>query len=152
MNEISMKIYCLSCNIDDFLEYMKSIDGVEDVVIDLDCEEVYVRYDCSIIDLNILKKEILLFLGVGGVPSIDGFDRHLNRELNEYLLIIRNLCCEYCLRGMVDDLMMIAGIGKVKHSYNGGNKKNVKMYIYYDSRFISEMDLFDIENNFNMED
>lgn len=152
MSEISMKIYCLSCNADEFLNYMKSIDGIDDVRIDLDCDEIYVKYDCSIIGLNILKKEIFLFLDLGYIPSIDGFDKYFNGKLNEYVLTIRNLCCEYCLRGMIDEIMLINGIGKVNHNYNGDSKVDIKIYIYYDSNFISADNLLEIENKVNMDD
>ena len=145
MNEISMKIYCLNCNIDNFLKYMKSVDGIIDVKVDLDNEEVYVKYNSDIIGINVLKREVLLFLDLLQVPSIDGYDKYFNKELCKYILVIKDLCCEYCLRCMIDELMNNIGIGMVNHNFDGVNKKDVEINIYYDSNLIDKEELLNIE-------
>ena len=149
MSEISIKIYCLNCNVDDFLEYMYSVDGIVDVKIDLDNEEIYVKYNSDIIGINVLKIEILLFLDLLHIPSIDSFDKYFKKELCKYVLIIKDLCCEHCLRGMIDELIMNSYVGRVNHNFDGINKKDVEINIYYDSDLVNKDELLDIENKFN---
>ena len=65
-------------------------------------------------------------------------------------MIIKDLFCEYCLRGMIDELIMNIGMGTVNHNFNGVNKKDVIVNIYYDSDLVDKNELLDIENKFNL--
>jgi hypothetical protein len=64
--------------------------------------------------------------------------------------MINDLCCEYCLRGMVDDLMMVEGIGIVNHNYDNVCNNDVIINIYYDRDVISEDDIIDLGKKFNL--
>lgn len=150
MRELSLKIDCLSCNRNDFIKYMYLLDGILMCDLNLDNEEVYVKYDNGKISLKMIKMEILLFLGLLDVPSIDGFNKYLDGELSEYILIIKDLCCEYCLRVMIDELLLVDGIGIVEHNYDNVSNKNVKVNIYYDKNIISRDKIMEFYNRFNL--
>lgn len=70
-------------------------------------DEIYVEYYSSVISLKLLKMEILLYLDIGKVPSIIAFDKHDVSNLNKYTIVIKDLCCEYCLKGMIENLFLI---------------------------------------------
>lgn len=153
MKKISFKIDNLCCNVDDFLDYMNSIKGIYDVKIDKDNEEIYMIYNSDVISIELLKKEILLFLNLLSVPSINGFDKYFTKELCEYRLVIKDLCCEYCLRSMIEELVCNSGIGRVNYNFNNVDvRKDVLINIFYDSDLIDKSELVDIEYKFNLKD
>lgn len=131
MNELTIKINGFDYFNEEFIKYINLLDGVNGVEINLDDEEIYIQYDKSVIGIGILKMELLLFLSLLNVPFIDGFDKHSKMVLYEYLLVIKDLCCEYCIRGMIDELLMIDGIDKVNHNFDNINKKDVIINIRY---------------------
>ena len=45
MRELSLKIDCFDCQKDEFIKYIGLLDGVFCCDINLDSEEIYVRYD-----------------------------------------------------------------------------------------------------------
>ena len=150
MCEISMKINCLCCERDEFIKYICLLDGVLDCDVNLDSEEIYVMYDNDMISLKMVKMEILLFLGLIDIPSIDGFNKYLDKDFCEYILIIKDLCCEYCLRGMIDELLIVDGIGIVNHNYDNICNKDVRINIYYDRDVISEDKIVVLDKKFNL--
>jgi len=149
MRELSIKIDCLCCDRDEFIKYFCLLDGIDLCDIDIDNEEIYVRYDSDKTSLEIIKMEILLFLDLLDIPSINGFNKHFGKELSEYRLVIKDLCCEYCLKGMVDELLMIDGIGIVNYNYDDVCNKNVRINIYYDKDIISEDMIVEFGKKFN---
>ena len=59
-------------------EYLYSLKGV----IEVECGEYfYIKYDSSLINIEILKNEILLFLDLLNVPSVNFFDKHFKGEV-----------------------------------------------------------------------
>ena len=150
MNELTLKLdYEYSLN-DEFITYILSQTGVIEVKIDKENDEVYVKYDSNLISLKRLVYEIMLFLGNLNIPSLLSFDKHPKNKTTKYIMKIEDICCEYCLKGMIDDLLETEGIEKVNTNYNEFDKwDDILFYIEYDKTLIDKKTILEIENKFN---
>lgn len=83
--------------------------------------------------------EVLLYVNLLKIPSIIAFDKHDVSNLNKYTIVIKDLCCEYCLKGMIEDLFEIDGIisAYTDFDYNQ-NKYNVNIFICYNDKMINK--------------
>jgi len=157
MVELTIRIdYCGS---DELKEYLMSLNGVLDVVIKSKEQlEIYIKYNSNLITQKIIKFEILLFLDILKVPSILAFDKHSIVKISEYKIIRNNICCEYCLKGAIDDLFEIEGVEKVESNFSEENyfqkkydkRNNVVINIKYNSNLISIKDMKRIESKLNI--
>lgn len=125
-------------------EYLLSLKGIMDVVIKNENKlEIYVKYDSNLITFQMIKMEILLFLGILKRPSILAFDKHSNIKTSEYIIIRKDICCEFCYMGAIEDLFEIEGIEKVESNYvdkylfeKYDEGENITINIEYDSSLI----------------
>ena len=148
MNELTLKIEELRFlyEIDKELkEYLISLEGVLESEFNSSLNEIYVKYDASLINLEILKFEILAFLSLLKIPSIIGF----NNKVINHSIIIKDLCCEYCLMIMIEELLSIKGIESALTNFDYHNKKDVIITIQYDNKLINEKEIKKIEKEFN---
>ena len=106
------------------------------------------KYDSEIITLKLLKMEILLYLDIINIPSIISFDKHI-KNTKEDIIIIKDLCCEYCLKDMIEDLLEIEGIESTYADFDYNDKIDVKIFITYDDEVIDKNKIREIENKFN---
>ena len=51
-----------------------------------------------------------MFLDIFKRPSLISFDKYANKELLSYCMKITDICCEYCLKGMLDELFLTNGV------------------------------------------
>lgn len=142
MNTISLKLN--TWVYDELIDYLKSINGIENVEISND---ITIYYDN--ISLKVIIKEIYLFLNILNIPSILSFDKHLNNNLKEYKIVIKNLCCEHCLMSDIEYLLYINGINSAYSDYDFDDKDEVEIYITYDSSIISKEELDKLNKEFN---
>ena len=142
MNTISLKLN--TWVYDELIDYLKSINGIENVEISND---ITIYYDN--ISLKVIIKEIYLFLNILNIPSILSFDKHLNNNLKEYKIVIKNLCCEHCLMSDIEYLLYINGINSAYSDYDFDDKNNVVIYITYNSSIISKEELDKLNKDFN---
>ena len=142
MNTISLKLN--TWVYDELIDYLKSINGIENVEISND---ITIYYDN--ISLKVIIKEIYLFLNILNIPSILSFDKHLNNNLKEYKIVIKNLCCEHCLMSDIEYLLYINGINSAYSDYDFDDKDEVEIYITYDSSIISKEELDKLSEEFN---
>ena len=149
MDKLTLKIEYSDFLNDDIANYLTSLKGVKLVTIKNDENEIYVEYDSSIISLKLLKMEILLYLDIAKVPSIIAFDKHLKNDIKEEHINIKDLCCEYCLNGMIDDLLEIDGIISAYSDFDYNNKYDVNIFITYDEKIISKKKILELEDKFN---
>lgn len=149
MDKLTLKIEFSDFLNNDITNYLTSLKGIKLVTIKNDENEIYVEYDSSIISLKLLKMEILLYLDIAKVPSIVAFDKHLKNDTKEENIIIKDLCCEYCLNGMIDDLLEIDGIISAYSDFNYNNKYDVNIFITYDEKIISKKKILELEEKFN---
>ena len=136
-------------------EYLMSLNGILDVIIKNGEQlEIYVKYNSNLITSKIIKLEILLFLNILKTPSILAFDKHSTMEMAEYKIIRNGICCEYCLKGTIEDLFEIDGIEKVESNFNKekiyDERDNVIISIKYNSGLISMDDMRQIELKLNI--
>lgn len=147
MNELTLKI-------DDWFnkeleDYLFSLKGISKTIVDCNQNEIYIKYDSKIIGIGILEKEISLFLSNLNIPSIVAFNKHSKKETIAYSITIKDLCCEYCLKNMIEELILINGIERAFSNFDYNNKKNVLINIEYDNNLINEKELLSLENKFN---
>lgn len=136
-------------------EYLMSLNGILDVIIKNGEQlEIYLKYNSNLITSKKIKLEILLFLNILKTPSILAFDKHSTMEMAEYKIIRNGICCEYCLKGAIEDLFEIDGIEKVESNFNKeknyDERDNVIISIKYNSGLISMDDMRQIELKLNI--
>lgn len=149
MNRLTIKVKYYDLWNKEFQEYLLSLNGIMNVINDKENDEcITVEYNDEI-TLNILMKEIWLFLDINNIPSISYFNKHMETKLNEYVFNIEHLCCEWCLFSNIEELLYIDGISEVYTNFDGVGKYNILVHIYYDNLKISEEDLFKIKDKFN---
>lgn len=129
--------------------YLLLVKGVNEVNIKEDDNLIIdISYDSNLINPYMLKSEILLFLNMFNKTSIlVSFDKHLTNT-KKYQIIIKNLCCEYCLLNMIEELFEIEGIGSSYSNFTD-DKKDIKIYIEYDENIIDNENLKELELKFN---
>ena len=139
-------------------EYLISLDGVLDVNIqNKEALEVYIKYNPNLITPKIIKMEILLFLDILNIPSIIAFDKHSNIETSEYKIMRDDICCEYCLKATIEDLLEIEGVEKAECNFfeyyspnKDGDRGNIIININYNSNLINIEDMKQIELDLNI--
>lgn len=151
MNELTLKFdYWLDKELE---YYISSLKGVYECKINDKENSIYIKYDSNQISIKILNYEILAFLNLLNAPSIIAFDKGVNYSSN-YTIKISNLCCEYCLMSMIEELFIINGIGKANTNFDCRNfdyhdKENVLINIAYDSHKITIDEIKKLEEKFN---
>ncbi len=129
-------------------DYLLSLNGIENVKIDNNDSSVYVEYDSFIMPLKILEKEILLYLDLIKTPSILAFDKYM-KNCKKYTIVIKDLCCEYCLKSMIEELLMMNGINSAYTDFDFVNKNDVNIFITYDGEVVSIDMINNISDRFN---
>lgn len=128
-------------------DYLLKINGIEDIKINLDTGEIYIKYNN--ISIKLILMEVELFLDVVKLPSLIGFDKHSKNKLLDYEMVINNLCCEYCLKINIDKLLTIDGIESANTNFDYYNHKEVKIFIKYDNNKINIESIKKLESEFN---
>lgn len=128
------------------LEYLKTIEGIENC--DINEGKLDIVYQDKL-PLIIIIKEACLYLDILKIPSILSFDKHLTNKLEEYQIVINDLCCEYCLKMDIGELLYVNGINGAYSDYDFDDKDNVTIYITYDKNVISEDELDNFNKKFN---
>lgn len=136
---------------DDLSLYLLNLKGINNVIVNKKDNIIEILYDFSLISLYIISKEIELFLQIDKIPSLIGFDKCSNSKLEHYYIIIKDLCCEYCLKSNIWELLVIDGVCKVYTDFDYKCKDNVRINILYDSSLINLKEIIDIEKKFNCE-
>lgn len=133
----------------DITNFLSSLDGVLNSNINTKNNEIYVEYDSSLISLKLLKMNILLYLNLINIPSIVSFNKHDNKNIKNKTITIEDLCCEFCLKCMIEELLEIDGIVSAYTDFDYINKVNVNIFITYNDKLIDDYKLKEIKNKFN---
>ena len=149
MEKLSLKLDCSVLYDEDLNKYLTSLKGVNLVRIDRNNFDIYIEYDSNVISLKILKYEILYCLNLLRIPSIIGFDKHSTCMISKKKIVIKDLCCEYCLNGMMEALLEIEGIISAYTDFDYINKYNVNIFITYDKNIITSDEIKEIERKVN---
>lgn len=140
-------------------DYLMSLKGIKKIIIKNEEQlEIYIKYDPNLISMKIIKIEILLFLNILKVPSILSFDKHSTGKSLNYEIIKKDICCEYCFMGAIEDLFEIDGVEKVESNFKEGTYYqkdydelvNVIISIKYNPNLISIEKMKQIESDLNL--
>lgn len=146
MNKLTLKIEYSDFLDKELNEYLSSLNGVLFSKVDMEKNEIYIEYDSEVISIKILKMEIILYLNIKNTPSIVSFDKHYEKGIKEDVIIIDDLCCEYCLKGMIEDLLEYDAIKSAYTDFNYIDKNNVNIYITYDDKSLNLDELNKLKN------
>ena len=152
MQELTLKYdeYNLESNLE-FENYLLSLNGVENARFNVRNDELYIKYDSNIISMKVIIMEVELFLDVTTLPSLIAFNKHSKSNLMSYEICIENLCCEYCLKINIEDLLLVDGICSARTDFDYyNNLYNVKIFIEYDNSVINLETIKKLEKDFNM--
>ncbi len=135
---------------EEFLLYLSKSYGIISADVDKKTDDIILEYDSSKISLELLTKEILIYLGLDKIPSVIAFDKCVsNSHIRKDIIVIKDICCEYCLKDMIKELLVVDGIESAYTDFDYVNKYNVNIFITYDDTIINEEKLIDLKNKFN---
>lgn len=142
MNQIKL---LLNESIDEQIaKYLLTISGINTV--NVNNQELTIKYDEQIISLKVIKLEVYLFLDLN-FPSILMFDKNYNTQLIIKEYTIADICCKICLLGKIEDLLFVPGIIKVTTDYDFINKYHVRLMISYDEKKITWSEIVQLISN-----
>ena len=147
MKKLALKIDDIIPNT--IINHLLTIKGIKDVKLKDKDSIIEINYMENEIGSLVIEKEVMLFLGLIQMPSLMGFNKYSTNKLTKYNMIIKDLCCEYCLKGNIEELLGIKGIEKVSTDFDFINKKNVKIEIDFDEEIINLDKVKEIEKKFN---
>ena len=142
------------CGHKELKSYLMSLKGILNVNIENEDQLIiYIKYKPDLITSEIIKMEILLFLDILNRPSILAFDKHPDIKTSVYKIIRDDICCDYCLKGAIEDLFGIEGIEKVESNFSEENyikHEPIVININYNSDLIIYDDMKQIELKLNI--
>ena len=135
-------------------EYLLTVPGINSVKTnDATNIKIDINYDSQKINSKMIRMELDLFFDRAKEPSLISFDKHEPAN-NSYKIKIKYLCCEYCLKGMIEDLYDTNGIISCKSNFDFVKPekqrfKNVLLNITYND--IIDIDkIKELEKGFNL--
>lgn len=147
MNKLMLK-FNLGILDNTLTDYLSTINDVS--LVEINNDEVYIEFDKNIISFTILKMEVLLYLNILRIPSLIAFDKCSKTNVKKYTFLIKDLCCEYCLMGLIENLYNIDGIISAYSDFDYCNKYGVNIFITYDSEIVSLDLLEELDRKFNL--
>jgi len=122
---------------EEFLLYLSKSYGIISADVDKKTDDIILEYDSSKISLELLTKEILIYLGLDKIPSVIAFDKCVsNSHIRKDIIVIK-------------ELLVVDGIESAYTDFDYVNKYNVNIFITYDDTIINEEKLIDLKNKFN---
>lgn len=129
-------------------EYLLSLNGVHKISIkDEKTLIIDIEYDEKKITSKILQMEINLFLDCQNEPTLLSFNKHTNNT--EHTTIITDVCCEYCLKGFVEELFDEPGIISLNSNFDNSHFFDIKIELTYLKNVITLDHINDLVENFN---
>jgi copper chaperone CopZ len=130
-------------------QFLKTQTGIIDSITNIKKNIIDIKYDSEKTNIIIIMKYIRLFLSIGNEPTMLEFNKHSQNELNEYTIKIEDLCCEYCMMGIIEELFEIDGIEEVNSDFDFDKRENVNIFIKYNPTIIDNNKLTELEKKFN---
>ena len=137
MKEVTFKFdNVMSSN--DFSDYFLSLKGIKDINYkNDDYLEITIQYTDDI-SLERIKLELELYFNVLKIPEMLSFDKHIKKDLKKEQIVIKDMCCEYCIKGTIEDLFDTNGIASAYTNYDQIEFFcDIIFYITYDDTIIS---------------
>ncbi len=145
MNKLSITVEDMYYDPTEFISYMLNFNGIDSV--EVKENTVNYIYDSKLIDINRIKLETLFFLGLNNIPSIVSFNKY--EDGKKYQITIKDVCCEYCLKGRIEELLDNKGILSATTDFDYENLFNVHIDITYCTNKLTIEDLNSIEEKLN---
>ena len=135
---------------EEFLLYLSKSYGIISADVDKKTDDIILEYDSSKISLELLTKEILIYLGLDKIPSVIAFDKCVsNSHIRKNIIVIKDICCEYCLKDMIKELLVVDGIESAYTDFDYNNKFNVNIFITYNDEIIGKEKINELKEQFN---
>lgn len=126
---------------DGLKNYLQSLNGTSQVTINKFDNKIDITYNPTIVNLKLIKLEILLYLNLQNLPSIISFDKHSKKKVSKRMITIENLCCEYCLKNRIEELLETEGIESAYFDFDYHKKDFVNILITYDNELIGDSEV-----------
>ena len=120
-------------------EYLLSQDGINEVEIkNIDfLTELNIKIDNSINE-DIVLKFINLF-DDNKIPSLIEFDKDVTYQIKKLKYTIKDMCCEFCYKGLVEELYEQKYIKSLKSNFDfNASAYDIEFIIEYDSKYNEE--------------
>ena len=132
----------------DFSDYFLSLKGIKDVNYkNDDYLEITIQYTDDI-SLERIKLELELYFNILNIPEMLFFDKHIKKDLKKEKIVIKDMCCEYCIKGTIEDLFDTNGIISVYTNYDPLEIwPDITFYITYDDSLITKEEINKILEN-----
>ena len=126
---------------DGLKNYLQSLNGTSQVTINKFDNKIDITYNSTMANFKLIKLEILLYLKLQNLPSIISFDKHSKRKVSKRMITIENLCCEYCLKNEIEELLETEGIESAYSDFDYHKKDLVNIFITYDNKLIDDSEV-----------
>ena len=84
------------------------------------------------------------------IPSVIAFDKCVsNSHIRKNIIVIKDICCEYCLKDMIKELLVVDGIESAYTDFDYNNKFNVNIFITYNDEIIGKEKINELKEQFN---
>ena len=140
MQKITLKFDYIDFSIEELESYLSLIDGINLVKVNSLEDEIYVEYEKNKIGLERIKLEIEFFLDVLNIPSMIFFNKHFETKTETMFINLDDYCCEYCLKGMIEELFEINGVESAYLDYDN-MATNAVIKVTYDKNVISKEEI-----------
>ena len=123
----------------DFSDYFLSLKGIKDINYkNDDYLEITIQYTNDI-SLKQIKLELELYFNILKIPEMLFFDKHIKKDLKKEQIVIKDMCCEYCIKGTIEDLFDTNGIVSAYTNYDPlvDSCYDITFYITYDDTITS---------------
>ena len=138
MQKLSMKIDHFNHFDDEFYAYISALDGVESITEDEGIKNLLITYDPKKINIQRILLEVKLFLGLLKTPSLISFDKHFQGKSHDTIVVIEDACCEYCVKGVIEDLVLVDGIEKTTVTLQDDSFFQVSIHVMYDNSILND--------------
>ena len=126
---------------DGLKNYLQSLNGTSQVTINKFDNKINITYNPTMANFKLIKLEILLYLKLQNLPSIISFDKHSKKKVCKRMITIENLCCEYCLKNEIEELLETEGIESAYSDFDYHKKDLVNIFITYDNKLIDDSEV-----------
>lgn len=152
MKKITLKINDWDWIHQELDQFLKTQTGIINSETNIKKNMIEVNYNEEKTNINIIMNYIRLFLSIGKTPTLLEFNKHSQEELKEYTIIVKDLCCEYCLMGMIEELLETDGIDETTTNFDFSIRENIRINIKYNPQIIDDIKIKKLEKEFNYED
>ena len=131
----------------EIIEYLLTQEGIEEVKInEIDLfEELEIKYNEKTTPI-IIMKYIDLFQN-NKFSTMISFDKEIEKEKKTLKYVVDDMCCEYCYKGLIEELFMNDNVKSVNSNFDFNNFYNIELVVEYNKDYNKEELIEFIKNN-----